>query len=82
MAFPGNLERRMMESRSRTGIAALEAELVRLGVPVEGLDLAWLAQVRDETERTIAELRQDERFAAALPATAAWPELQWKGSPA
>ncbi len=60
-------------------IAALEAELSRLGVPLEGLDLVWTASVREETEAVIADLRKDPRFARALPATALWPELQWRG---
>jgi hypothetical protein len=67
-----------MTAPKPAAISALEADLVRLGVPLEGLDLAWTANVRDETEAVIAELRSDPRFASALPATALWPELQWR----
>lgn len=67
-----------MADRNAGSVASLEADLRRLGVPLEGLDIAWTANVRDETEAVIAELRKDSRFPSALPATAIWSELQWR----
>jgi hypothetical protein len=67
-----------MVDKKAGSVAGLEADLRRLGVPLEGLDIAWTAHVRDETEAVIAGLRKDPRFSSALPATAIWPELQWR----
>jgi hypothetical protein len=67
----------MTDNKSKS-VAALEADLHRLGIPLAGLDPAWAAQTREETEAVIVALRQDPRFASALPATAIWPELQWQ----
>ncbi len=59
-------------------IESLENALARLGISPDGLDLAWIEGVRTDTERAVAELRRDPRFGGALPATAIWPELQWR----
>ncbi len=67
-----------MKEASEKRIFAVEADLTRLGIPRDGLDLGWIAKVREETEAVIDEVRKDPRFAGALPATAAWPELQWR----
>lgn len=78
--MPGRRHRMsLMTDTKPKAISALETDLVRLGVPLAGLDLPWTAHVRDETEAVIVELRTDPRFASALPATAIWPELQWRG---
>lgn len=56
----------------------LATALARLGISPDGLDLAWIESVRGDTERVVAEMRGDPRFSSALPATAIWPELQWR----
>ena len=40
-----------MVDKKAGSVAGLEADLRRLGVPLEGLDIAWTAHVRDEIDR-------------------------------
>lgn len=56
----------------------IESALLRLGISPEGLDLRWIEEARRDTALVLEELRSDPRFKKALPATAVWPELQWR----
>lgn len=51
-----------------TGTEALQAAFLAAGLDPTGIDLAWLAGVKEETERKIASYRTAPGFTEADPA--------------
>jgi hypothetical protein len=49
---------------------AIRTALLRLGLDPNGVDLDWIAQVKQDTEQRIAEYRQGAEFAAAVAVSA------------
>ena len=52
----------------RSSAAALKREFEAAGLDPTGIDLAWLAGIREETEEKIASYRATDGFALADPA--------------
>lgn len=52
---------------------AIRTALLRLGLDPSGVDLDWIARVKQDTEQRIAEYRQDAEFATAVAVSALPP---------
>ena len=55
-------------AHAETTAESLKAALVAAGIDPTGLDLAFLAGIKDETEQRIAAHRSDPGYTAAAPA--------------
>jgi hypothetical protein len=52
----------------KTSVEAMRAAFAAAGLDPTGIDLEWLAGIKDETERKVASFRGDPDFLAAAPA--------------
>ena len=52
---------------SESDATALRQAFVEVGIDPTGIDLAWLAELKAETERQISAARADLDFPSALP---------------
>jgi hypothetical protein len=55
-------------TQTRTSVEAMRAAFAAAGLDPTGIDLEWLAGIKDETDRKIASFRTDPDFLAAAPA--------------
>jgi hypothetical protein len=55
-----------MMAKETSDAAAIRRALEGLGLAPDGVDLAWIARVKHDTERQIAEHRQGAAFATAI----------------
>lgn len=52
----------------KTSLEAMRAAFAAAGLDPTGIDLEWLAGIKDDTDRKVASFRTDPDFLSAVPA--------------